>query len=80
MISWARPNTNIFVVVFQFDDQNREVEGSIDDIVSMLKWSGLRWDEGPGSSFSEQNQLAGGQDEATQGHKVHGAKGPYYQS
>lgn len=34
-------------------DKNREVPGSTKDIVDMLKWSGLTWDEGPGSSFEE---------------------------
>ena len=29
--------------------QNREVEGSTEDIINMLKWSGMTWDEGPGS-------------------------------
>ena len=32
-------------------DKNREVEGSTEDIINMLKWSGLDWDEGPGSLY-----------------------------
>jgi glutamyl-tRNA synthetase len=32
-------------------DKNREVEGSTDNIVEMMKWAGLEWDEGPGSKM-----------------------------
>ena len=48
-------------------DKKREVEGSIGDIVEMLKWSGMRWDEGPGSVYEE--QMDG---------KSMGPHGPYY--
>ena len=34
-------------------DKKREVEGSTEDIIDMLKWAGLTWDEGPGSLFAE---------------------------
>ena len=49
-------------------DKNREVEGSIPDIVNMLKWSGMKWDEGPGSAYEEENE------------GKMGPYGPYYQS
>ena len=53
-------------------DKNREVEGSIDDIVSMLRWSGLSWDEGPGSAFEVENKGK------LEGFKALGPHGPYY--
>ena len=53
-------------------DKNREVEGSIDDIVNMLRWSGLSWDEGPGSAFEAQNKGK------LEGFKALGPHGPYY--
>jgi hypothetical protein len=53
-------------------DQNREVAGSVDDIINMLKWSGMRWDEGPGSLYEEAQK---GQIE---GYKALGPFGPYY--
>ena len=30
-------------------DRNREVDGSVDDIIKMMRWAGLEWAEGPGS-------------------------------
>ena len=30
-------------------DRNREVEGSVEDIIKMMRWAGLNWKEGPGS-------------------------------
>jgi glutamyl-tRNA synthetase len=29
--------------------KTREVPGSIERIVEMLRWSGIEWDEGPGA-------------------------------
>ena len=55
-------------------DKNREVEGSIEDIVRMLKWSGLQWDEGPGSFAEIANEGV------ISGVKALGPYGPYYQS
>ena len=55
-------------------DKNREVEGSIEDIVAMLKWSGLTWDEGPGSIYEAQNK------DLANSIKALGPYGPYYQS
>ena len=51
-------------------DKKREVEGSTEDIIRMLKWSGLEWDEGPGSlahDMDNENQL-----------KSMGPHGPYF--
>lgn len=53
-------------------DRNREVEGSIDDIVKMLKWSGMTWDEGPGSIYEEANKGK------AEGRRALGPYGPYY--
>jgi len=52
-------------------DKNREVEGSIEDIVKMLQWSGVEWDEGPGSAFAPHDLTPDGK---------HGEFGPYFQS
>lgn len=41
----------------------------MDDIVDMLKWSGMVWDEGPGSLYEQQNNEG----------KL-GPYGPYFQS
>jgi glutamyl-tRNA synthetase len=50
---FAKIHNGKMILRIEDTDKNREVDGSIEDIVSMLKWSGLSWDEGPGS-------LAGG--------------------
>ena len=41
----------------------------------MLKWSGMSWDEGPGSLFELENERVDGP-----AHLMQGPKGPYYQS
>ena len=45
-------------------DRNREVDGSTEDIIKMMRWAGLDWAEGPGSNHGENE----------------GPHGPYYQS
>ena len=39
-----------FLLRIEDTDRNREVQGSVEDIIEMMKWAGLKWDEGPGSS------------------------------
>ena len=63
------------MVLTSIVSQNREVEGSIEDIVKMLKWSGLTWDEGPGSLHEEKHKDSPGSD-----FRAQGPYGPYYQS
>lgn len=46
---FAKQHDGDFLLRIEDTDKNREVEGSIDDIVNMMKWAGLEWDEGPGS-------------------------------
>lgn len=60
-------------------DKNREVPGSTKDIVDMLKWSGLTWDEGPGSSF-EEAQKSLQENDGSNHFKAQGPHGPYFQS
>lgn len=36
-----------FLIRIEDTDKTREVEGSIDEIVSMLQWAGIHHDEGP---------------------------------
>ena len=45
-------------------DRNREVDGSTEDIIKMMRWAGLDWAEGPGSNHGDSE----------------GPHGPYYQS
>ena len=52
-------------------DKNREVEGSIDDIVQSLKWAGMHWDEGFGSLYEEKNETT------KQREIIRGPHGPY---
>ena len=52
-------------------DKNREVEGSIDDIVQSLKWAGMQWDEGVGSQYGEKNETS------KSGVATFGPNGPY---
>lgn len=50
---FAKIHKGTMILRIEDTDKNREVEGSIDDIIAMLKWSGLTWDEGPGSLYHE---------------------------
>jgi len=50
---FAKIHKGTMILRIEDTDKNREVEGSIDDIIAMLKWSGLTWDEGPGSIYHE---------------------------
>lgn len=45
---WARKHNGTFILRIEDTDKNREVDGSIDNITSSLKWLGLDWGEGPG--------------------------------
>ncbi|MFA5932844.1 MAG: glutamate--tRNA ligase [Microgenomates group bacterium] len=43
----ARHNKGTFTLRIEDTDQNRLVEGSVNDIIDSLKWLGLQFDEGP---------------------------------
>lgn len=45
---WAHKHKGTFILRIEDTDKNREVDGSIENITSSLKWLGLDWDEGPG--------------------------------
>ena len=65
---FAKSNNGKFILRIEDTDKTREVPGSDKDIMSILKWAGLQWDEGPGSAFDlNQDQTMG-------------PYGPYYQS
>ena len=49
---FAKQNNGAFLLRIEDTDKNREVEGSIEDIIKMMNWAGLTWDEGPGSIAS----------------------------
>ena len=55
-------------------DKKREVEGSTKDIIDMLQWSGLSWDEGPGSLYADKGETT------YDGSLKLGLYGPYFQS
>lgn len=44
---WARKNDGTFILRIEDTDKEREVEGSIEQIMESLKWLGIDWDEGP---------------------------------
>ena len=46
---FAKQHDGDFILRIEDTDRNREVEGSVDDIIKMMKWAGLEWKEGPGS-------------------------------
>ena len=46
---FAKQHGGDFILRIEDTDKNREVEGSVEDIIKMMKWAGLEWIEGPGS-------------------------------
>ncbi|MEN9582712.1 MAG: Glutamate--tRNA ligase [Candidatus Parcubacteria bacterium] len=50
LFAWAlaRQNNGVFILRIEDTDKEREVPGSIDQIVESLKWLGITWDEGIG--------------------------------
>jgi glutamyl-tRNA synthetase len=48
LFAWAlaRQNNGIFILRIEDTDKEREVEGSIQQIIDSLKWLGITWDEG----------------------------------
>jgi glutamyl-tRNA synthetase len=49
LFAWlfARQNEGTFILRIEDTDKEREVEGSINQIIESLKWVGITWDEGP---------------------------------
>lgn len=45
--AFARKHGGTFILRIEDTDKEREVEGSIDHIITSLKWLGITWDEGP---------------------------------
>ena len=68
---FARQHDGQMILRIEDTDKNREVEGSVEDIVKMLQWSGVDWDEGPGSTFAPRDLTMTGK---------HGEFGTYFQS
>ena len=48
---FAKENNGTFLLRIEDTDKNREVQGSDKRIVEALKWAGLTWDEGIGSTY-----------------------------
>lgn len=48
LFAWAlaRQNNGTFILRIEDTDKEREVEGSIQQIIDSLKWLGIEWDEG----------------------------------
>ncbi len=45
--AFARQQGGTFILRIEDTDKEREVEGSIEQIIDSLKWIGIDWDEGP---------------------------------
>ncbi len=45
--AYAKKNNGTFILRIEDTDKAREVEGSIDHVVTSLKWIGIDWNEGP---------------------------------
>lgn len=44
---FARKNKGKFILRIEDTDQSRKIEGALENIIDMLKWAGLDYDEGP---------------------------------
>jgi len=44
---FAKKNNGTFVLRIEDTDQNRYVEGAVENLINALKWAGLEFDEGP---------------------------------
>lgn len=47
---FARKNNGFFVLRIEDTDRSRFVAGAVDNLINTLKWAGLNFDEGPGTS------------------------------
>ena len=45
--AWARKNDGTFILRIEDTDKEREVPGSIEHVMELLRWLGLEWDFGP---------------------------------
>jgi len=45
--AFARKNNGTFILRIEDTDKDREVDGSVQQIMDSLKWIGIEWDEGP---------------------------------
>lgn len=50
---FAKRHNGKFLLRIEDTDKNREVEGSIAQIIDCLNWAGIKYDEGPGSIAEE---------------------------
>lgn len=66
---FAKRNNGKFLLRIEDTDKSREVPGSDKSIAKIMRWAGLTWDEGLGSTY-HQNSTDGSM----------GPYGPYYQS
>jgi glutamyl-tRNA synthetase len=44
---FARGNGGTFIIRIEDTDQSRQVKGAVEGLLSVLRWLGLDWDEGP---------------------------------
>ena len=44
---FARQHEGVFVLRIEDTDRTRRVEGAVESLIGMLKWTGLQYDEGP---------------------------------
>jgi len=45
--AFAKANKGKFILRIEDTDQNRYVEGAVENLINTLKWAGLEYDEGP---------------------------------
>lgn len=50
---WALKNNGTFILRIEDTDKNREVEGSIEQIMKSLRWLGIDWENGPDKPSEE---------------------------
>ena len=56
---FAARHNGKFILRVEDTDKVREVEGSMEKIIDALKWSGINYDEGPGSIAERDNSESG---------------------
>ena len=77
---FAKANHGKFILRVEDTDKNREVEGSMEQIIQSLKWAGLHFEEGPGSIVEAKNIQAKGTDKEVAEKYKQGKYSPYIQS
>ena len=65
---FARHNNGKFILRIEDTDQDRFVEGAVENLLNVLKWAGLDYDEGPGKEIGSESYYQSGRLEIYQKH------------